>query len=157
MLKRFYIVKDNADMGGRIIPFKVVNYNPIMYGRPIIKYTPAINPYAKATIQIISPSARFTLLVPMNRIRNVVDDIYLNIKKNEDKNKPQIIFRIITPTIDSQIATNFDNMVDIIKNINLKYSNIIYQSNDGSRLTFADMLNKILYALNKNTYVPLNN
>lgn len=155
MNKRFFIVKDSRDFDGNIIPLKVINYRPLVYGSPIIKYTPTLNPTAPARIKIISNNYEFTIWVPMGNIRNVVDDIYFNLTKNEDKTKPQIIFRIITPTIDSSVATNFDNMLEIIKMINSKYNNLIYKTSDDKQLSYPDFIKQLVIIPGNDKYVPL--
>lgn len=157
--RRFYIVKDMPDVVGRIIPLKVITHQPpLILGAPIIKYSPTINPYAIAKIKILSNNSEFTILVPMSQIRNVVDDIYLNIKKSENNTKPQINFRIITPTIDSTISTDFDNMVEIIKMINTKYNNLTFTTNDGRNQPLSQLLKKLLLVYDKyDNYQPIDN
>lgn len=114
-----------------------------VYGPPIIKLSPFVNNGANATVQIISDSNIFTIVVPYRYIRNVVNDIYLN-STNVDRTKPQVTFRILTPTIDSSLVTTFEKMIDIVKNINIKYSNVLYRYDNGQTAPLATLLNLLI-------------
>jgi hypothetical protein len=101
------------------------------FGPPIIKLSPLISQNIPGTIKIISDTNVFTLNVPYQNLRQVVNYIYLNANDKIDQTKPKITFRIITPTIDSSITTTFDKMIDIVNHINKNYTNITYIAPNG--------------------------
>lgn len=119
----------------------------IMAGPPIIKLTPMINQNVPGTIKIIGDNYIFTLNIPYRYLRNVINDIYYNAHTNIDKTKPMITFRIITPTIDSSVSTTFDKMLEIIKNMQYRYSDIRYITPDGQY----EPLNKLINIISSST------
>ena len=101
------------------------------------------------TVKIMSDNNIFTLNVPINNLRNVVNYIYMNAQGNLDLTQPRVTFRIITPTIDSSISTTFNRMLEIVKVINSKYSNIVYLTQDGKKSNINSLLQTLLPLLNK--------
>ena len=110
------------------------------YGPPIIKLTPMMNSGLPATINIISDTSTFTMSVPYRHLRSVVNEIYLNSRTGLDATKPEITFRIITPTNDLSLMTTYEKMLEIVKNINTKYSNVLYRYSDGREAPLGNLL-----------------
>ena len=130
--------------------------SPCALGPPIVKLTPMINQNVGGTIKIIGDNFIFNLVIPIKYMRNVVNDIYL--MANDNITDPKITFRIITPTLDSSVKTSFSQMIEIIKHISNKYSNITYKYDNGSPISFEDLMRKMLAYLQRrdNTnYVPI--
>lgn len=122
-----------------------------IYGPPIIKLSPFMNQGMNGTVKIISDNGIFTLNVPFQNLRSVVNYIYMNAQSNLDPTKPRVTFRIITPTIDSSISTTFEKMFEIVKVINTNYSNVTYLTPDGRQSNVNSLLQLLSSLLNKNT------
>lgn len=123
-----------------LTPFGSVNQ---LSGPPIIKLTPMIKQNVPGIIKIITHDNKtFTLNIPYNMIRNVINEIYLR-KVSLDTSKPKVTFRIITPTLDTSVFTTSDNMFNILQLLNSKYTNIIYKHDDGK----TESLNSLLLQL----------
>lgn len=181
-MKRFYLV---SDING--YPHKITNYvapipvtatrefvvNPLppqplpVYPFvvpkkaivPIIKLGPMISQNIPGTVKIISENNIFTLNIPINNMRQVTDYIYTHAFNNIDPTKPKVTFRIITPTLDTQIQTTMDKMLDIVKGINQYFPTVTYvpqnqgQNNQANMAVLISLLNDIVES--KKNYVPL--
>ena len=121
-------------------PPSIVTGNIPRFGPPIIKYSPMINQGVGGLIKIISANSIYTINVPIRYMRSVVNDIYLNSQVNLSPLEPKVMFRIITPTIDSSLQTTPERMIAIIKYINNKYSGLHYLRDDGSKLALSVLL-----------------
>lgn len=119
-----------------ILPFpRQTSYFP-----PIVKLSPMINAGIGGTVKIISPTTTYSINVPAMNMRSVVNDIYLNSQTNLNPLEQKITFRIITPTIDSSLQTTQEKMLEIVKMINNKYSNLTYLSDSGKNENLAILL-----------------
>lgn len=130
--------------------------SPCSLGPPIVKLTPMINQNVNGTIKIIGDNFAFNLVIPIKNMRNVVNDIYL--MTNNNISDPKITFRIITPTLDSSVKTSPSQMIEIIKHISNKYSNIVYNYDNGSSISFEELMRKMLAYLQRKeetNYVPI--
>lgn len=135
-----------------LIPgFGSVSTTSNIYGPPIIKMSPLINQGMMGTVKIISDNNVFTLNIPFSNLRNVVNYIYLNAQTNLDPTQPKVTFRIITPTIDSSISTTFNKMYEIVKEINNKYTDIVYLTPDGRRSNLLALLQTLYSNLSPRT------
>jgi hypothetical protein len=138
-------------------------YNPnvsvsrTLIGPPIIKLSPMINQNASGEIRIILGNNTFTMTVPYNNIRDVVNEIYMSVNTGLDATKPKITFRIVTPSLDSSISTTYDKMMEIVKTINDKYANVVYRTSAGKEETLSALLQLLAESLGEKTanYVPL--
>jgi len=125
-------------------PPSIVTGNIPRFGPPIIKYSPMINQGVGGLIKIISANSIYTINVPIRYMRAVVNDIYLNSQVNLSPLAPKVMFRIITPTIDSSLQTTPERMIAIIKYINNKYSGLHYLRDDGSKLALGVLLELLM-------------
>lgn len=119
-----------------------------IYGPPIIKMSPMVSQNVPGTIQIISQDNIFTLNVPFKYIRDVTNYIWLNAQGNLDQTKPKVTFRVITPVLNTSVTSTFDRMVEIVKVINTRYSDIAYITPDGDRSNvgvLVDLLSRMLH------------
>ncbi|QKF93622.1 hypothetical protein QKU48_gp0164 [Fadolivirus algeromassiliense] len=129
---------------------------PMVYGPPIIKMGPIMAAGGNVSIHIISNVNIFTIIVPFRYVRKVLNDIYLNSVVN-DTTKPKITFRVVAPgNPDSSVTTTYDKMVEIVKDINNKYSNITYRYPDGRYVTFPVLLNALLNSIRTQVYSNIN-
>ena len=125
-----------------------------IYGPPIIKMSPLLTQGMAGTVKIISDNNVFTLNVPFGNLRNVVNYIYLNAQTGLDTTQPKVTFRIITPTIDSSVSTTFNKMVEIVKEINNRYTGITYLTPDGRNSNLLALL-QTLYSKLKASHSDL--
>lgn len=148
-------VQVNASRTFEVLPTSPLppSYNPLLspqFTSPIIKVSQLQNQGIPATIQIISANNIFTINVPFDKLRDVVNYIYLNINNNVptniNPNQPQVSFRIITPTLDTTIHTTMDKMLEIVRTINMQYPSVTYQNQQGVSSSMAELIN-ILNAL----------
>jgi len=131
--------------------------NQIQLGPPIIKTTPMIAQNVPGIVKIVSGSNVFNVNVPIRHIRDVVNDIYFNANTGIDPLSPKVMFRIITPTIDSSIATTYDKMVQIMNDINNKYSGLMYRSGDGREVSLGNFVVKLKNNIGTDgKYIPIN-
>ena len=148
MIKKYYIVDTKSlDGTGQLLPYKILNTNPIVYGSPIVKLSPMLNSNIPIKIKIASKSGDFYIIAPLVYLRSIIDDIYNYAKPAEIPEDSRIEFRLITPTIDSKVKTSYENMVEIIKNIGKKYPKVQYIVPSGEKvdmLRFLDKLNNII-------------
>lgn len=100
------------------------------------------------TIRIIGPFDEFYIRVPFRYMRNVIDDLYFMIAEKKVDDNRKVAFNIISPTLNTTINTSVQNMVDVIKKINDKYSSYLnYAYPDGRRTRFRDVWNGLLAKL----------
>lgn len=116
---------------------------PRRLGAPIIKMSPLLRQGTPATIKIISPSgSTYNLRIPLKYIRNITDDIYYN--EVTDNNMANLMtFRIITPTIDSNVRTTPGQMLKIIRKIQSNYPTVTYLRDDGTYGDISLLLNSL--------------
>lgn len=171
LTKRYYIVKDFDNQDGGFYPFKVTRLSPkLIVGPPIIKLrpTPGIygSPLTKATIWINSDRYSFKMVVPLNMLRRVVDNIYKYVrkydpdstmvrpKKKKDCEKDLVKFTIRTPSFTTNIWTNYQTMLRVIKMIKFKYGGkdrgIRFYSPDGDKVLLNTVLNRLKDLLSQN-------
>ncbi len=129
--------------------------NSPMYGPPIIKMSPMVSQNVPGTIKIISDSNIFTLNVPFRYIRDVTSYIWLNAQDNLDSTQPKVTFRVITPVLDTSITSTFNRMIEIVKVINNRYSDIVYVAPDGSTNTISALLRVLNNMLNSKKFGSL--
>lgn len=145
MIKKYYIVdaKQMGPMGG-ILPYKVINTLPVIYGPPIIKLTPLLNNNLPIKIKIISDKGDFYIIAPLVFMRPIIDDIYNYAKPSEVPEQNRLSFRIITPSIDSIVKTSYENMLQAVKTIGNKYNNIQYIIPDGKQVDLVQFYDKLI-------------
>jgi len=144
-MKKFYIVKNNENLLGGKIPYKILNFLPanmfipitkspgiviplmpnnnLLYGPPIIKSSSMYNYYNEnGIIKIENNNNTFILTVPFRYMRNIINDIYINI--NDISNVPKISFNVTSPIYSSTIFTTPDRINLIVNYISTKYSDV---------------------------------
>ncbi len=118
----------------------------ITYGAPIIKYGPLLQQQTPGLIKLIIGDNIFSISIPFNYFRKVVNDIYdrahINVKPEDIKTK----IKFVSPIFNTTIDTTYTNAMAIIKHIENTYSNIGYAFN-GMNYNYTDFSRKL--------YIPL--
>lgn len=156
-MRKYYIVKSQPDLTGNIIPIKILNYPEIIYGPPIIKLTPGINPYSIINLKILGPLFEYNLILPYKLLRPVINDLYLNSLYPQTATAQRITFRIIAPGFDVNLVSSYAGIYNSISNIQNKYGNYINYSNIGSPTIYNlnNLLAKLKTSFPENQYEPL--
>lgn len=166
-MRKYYIVQSVPDLAGTVLPVKILNYPyapanpvpvvPIVYGPPIIKLMPGINPYSVVNLKIIAPLFNFTLVLPYSYLRPVINDLYLK-SLNCPIASPKTTFRIIAPGFDVQLVASYAGVYHALRYIEKKYgSNMHYTDLENLNKTdLKNLIEKIKKKLNiPNEYAPL--
>lgn len=116
-------------------------------GAPIIKYSLIKNQKTRINIytQQTNQSHLFTIDVPYEKYRDVVNYIYLNAKNTTPAtvNDPKIIFKLEAPGTSGQVESTYTNMQQMINDIDKKYSGLTYSMNNRNT-TIADLIQELI-------------
>lgn len=126
-------------------------------GAPIIKYSLIRNQKTRINIytQQTNQSHLFTIDVPYEKYRDVVNYIYLNARNTTPAtvNDPKITFKLEAPGTSGQVDSTYSNMQQMINDIDKKYSGLTYFRNNNS-VNLVDLLQELITG--KKQYYDLN-
>lgn len=113
---------------------------------PIVKFGPAILSYSSVPITIMSAAFRFTIMVPLNMVRGVINDLFFNgsvdLSKLDPKDKVE--FRFITPMHNFPFASSYAGMKNAVTAICAKYEDKVqYKYNNESCKNAIELLKKV--------------
>ena len=103
----------------------------VILGRPIIKATPIMQSGSYINVIVKYLGNDYTLRIPINRVRRVIDDIYsYEITDNEIKNiSNPVSFKIITPSWTSVVRTSPEKMITLLRRLRDDYPTVTYLYN----------------------------
>ncbi len=151
--KKFYIVKNDVMQN---TPCHVMNYSPLVLGRPVIKMNPYYTQSSVVPIKIRTPDLNFVLNMPFQHIRPMFDDIYrfrmqdtyLQYPKNPGVAQNEVVYSVNSPGINTSVSTSYPVFLKILSQVGTLYSPGTYvQTEDGSRLKGLELVDGLLQKL----------
>ncbi|AYV82402.1 MAG: hypothetical protein Homavirus46_2 [Homavirus sp.] len=146
MGKKYYVVVDESTQDGGFIPIKIVQFSPLVYGPPIIRFTPACMSNRAIRISVVSEKISFDIYVPYRMLRELSNDIYMY--RNMDNIGP-VKFTLTTPTFSHTMRTNYRSLLKIIKTIKDNYNTYpLFEDQSGNSIQIGILLGRINNLLN---------
>jgi len=143
--KRFYIVKNDLIQN---VPCHVMNYSPMLLGRPVMKMSPLYNPGTVVPIKIRTPDLTFTLNTPFQHVRPLFDDIYRYRVQYPNEKSSEVVYNVQLPSLNTSVSTSYPVFLRIMQQVGSLYSPGTYvETENGLRLKGLELVDGLLQKL----------